>query len=170
MGILSRFKRFDKTPIVRKIGQYPQLDLRIVRDHELSAVRCRKQRRIPLRAGIAARFGFEHEKRPVGAPIWRKSAWIRPVLGSINSEMFSPKLADGLGHAAIFEQLCDDRIFFRQRLQFRRARRVRHRTRRIDESVGHLRLRIEIDLGPPKQRRLGDTGGEHILQLSCRGL
>ena len=33
---------------------------------------------------------MEQLNRPVGAPIWRKSAWILPVSGLINSRIFSP--------------------------------------------------------------------------------
>ena len=49
---------------------------------------------------------------------------MRPVFGSMYSRMFSPKLDSDFATAAVFEQLRDDRIFFRQRLKLPRPRRL----------------------------------------------
>ncbi len=50
----------------------------------------RKQRRYSMECGTCWTFGEVHANLPVGAPIWWKLAWTRPVTGLISLRMFSP--------------------------------------------------------------------------------
>src|SRR5712691_10894965 len=169
MEVCAQVEGIDETPVARELGEDAQLDLRVVGNDQPSALGMARETTaifncmrysldLRIRARESSRRGANLTKVSVHTPRYRIDE-LDHILTVTRQRLL---------HSAILEQLRDDWIFGRQRLQFPVSCGIGNRYPESFERLRELLVRIEIDFGALRttnQRPLQGLLGENLLQF-----